>query len=221
MNSTPVIVAIDGPAGAGKSTIARALASRLGLEYLDTGAMYRAVTHAAMDRSVALDDTEAVAALARSISIRVADGTTSVDDIDVSEPIRGGAVTAAVSTVAANSAVRRSMRDLQRAWGLSRGGGVIEGRDIGTVVFPDALLKVYLTASPRVRAERRVAEVGGDVDAMEKSIMERDHKDSSRSDSPLSTSSDSVVIDTGGRTVDAIVDEIVAMIAQRRTARRS
>lgn len=221
MNSTPVIVAIDGPAGAGKSTIARALASRLGLEYLDTGAMYRAVTHAAMDRGVALDDTEAVAALARSISIRVADGTTSVDDIDVSEPIRGGAVTAAVSTVAANSAVRRSMRDLQRAWGLSRGGGVIEGRDIGTVVFPDALLKVYLTASPRVRAERRVAEVGGDVDAMERSIMERDHKDSSRSDSPLSTSSDSVVIDTGGRTVDAIVDEIVAMIAQRRTARRS
>ncbi|MEY3566024.1 MAG: hypothetical protein RLZ19_38, partial [Actinomycetota bacterium] len=150
MNSTPVIVAIDGPAGAGKSTIARALASRLGLEYLDTGAMYRAVTHAAMDRGVALDDTEAVAALARSISIRVADGKTSVDDIDVSEPIRGGAVTAAVSTVAANSAVRRSMRDLQRAWGLSRGGGVIEGRDIGTVVFPDALLKVYLTASPRV-----------------------------------------------------------------------
>ncbi|MCE2763370.1 MAG: (d)CMP kinase [Ilumatobacteraceae bacterium] len=221
MNSTPVIVAIDGPAGAGKSTIARALASRLGLEYLDTGAMYRAVTHAAMDRSVALDDTEAVAALARSISIRVADGKTSVDDIDVSEPIRGGAVTAAVSTVAANSAVRRSMRDLQRAWGLSRGGGVIEGRDIGTVVFPDALLKVYLTASPRVRAERRVAEVGGDVDAMERSIMERDHKDSSRSDSPLSTSSDSVVIDTGGRTVDAIVDEIVAMIAPRRTARRS
>lgn len=221
MNSTPVIVAIDGPAGAGKSTIARALASRLGLEYLDTGAMYRAVTHTAMDRGVALDDTEAVAALARSISIRVADGTTSVDDIDVSEPIRGGAVTAAVSTVAANSAVRRSMRDLQRAWGLSRGGGVIEGRDIGTVVFPDALLKVYLTASPRVRAERRVAEVGGDVDAMEKSIMERDHKDSSRSDSPLSTSSDSVVIDTGGRTVDEIVDEIVAMIAQRRTARRS
>lgn len=221
MNSTPVIVAIDGPAGAGKSTIARALASRLGLEYLDTGAMYRAVTHAAMDRSVALDDTEAVAALARSISIRVADGKTSVDDIDVSEPIRGGAVTAAVSTVAANSAVRRSMRDLQRAWGLSRGGGVIEGRDIGTVVFPDALLKVYLTASPRIRAERRVAEVGGDVDAMERSIMERDHKDSSRSDSPLSTSSDSVVIDTGGRTVDAIVDEIVAMIAQRRTARRS
>jgi cytidylate kinase len=221
MNSTPVIVAIDGPAGAGKSTIARALASRLGLEYLDTGAMYRAVTHAAMDRSVALDDTEAVAALARSISIRVADGKTSVDDIDVSEPIRGGAVTAAVSTVAANSAVRRSMRDLQRAWGLSRGGGVIEGRDIGTVVFPDALLKVYLTASPRVRAERRVAEVGGDVDAMERSIMERDHKDSSRADSPLSTSSDSVVIDTGGRTVDAIVDEIVAMIAPRRTARRS
>lgn len=221
MNSTPVIVAIDGPAGAGKSTIARALASRLGVEYLDTGAMYRAVTHAAMTRGVDLDDTESLAVLARSLSIVVADGRTSVDGVDISQSIREAAVTASVSTVAANSAVRQVMRDLQRSWGLSRGGGVIEGRDIGTVVFPDALLKVYLTASPRVRAERRVAEVGGDVVAMERSIMERDHKDSSRSDSPLSTSSDSVVIDTGGRTVDAIVDEIVAMIAQRRTARRS
>lgn len=160
MNSTPVIVAIDGPAGAGKSTIARALASRLGVEYLDTGAMYRAVTHAAMTRGVDLDDTESLAVLARSLSIVVADGRTSVDGVDISQSIREAAVTASVSTVAANSAVRQVMRDLQRSWGLSRGGGVIEGRDIGTVVFPDALLKVYLTASPRVRAERRVAEVG-------------------------------------------------------------
>ena len=219
MNSTPVIVAIDGPAGAGKSTIARALASRLGVEYLDTGAMYRAVTHAAMTRGVDLDDTESLAVLARSLSIVVADGRTSVDDVDISQSIREAAVTASVSTVAANSAVRQVMRDLQRSWGLSRGGGVIEGRDIGTVVFPDALLKVYLTASPRVRAERRVAEVGGDVDAMEGSIMERDHKDSSRSDSPLSTSSDSVVIDTTGRSVDTVVAEIVDLIDKNRGSR--
>ncbi len=219
MNSTPVIVAIDGPAGAGKSTIARALASRLGVEYLDTGAMYRAVTHAAMTRGVDLDDTESLAVLARSLSIVVADGRTSVDGVDISQSIREAAVTASVSTVAANSAVRQVMRDLQRSWGLSRGGGVIEGRDIGTVVFPDALLKVYLTASPRVRAERRVAEVGGDVVAMERSIMERDHKDSSRSDSPLSTSSDSVVIDTGGRSVDTVVAEIVDLIDRNRGSR--
>ena len=219
MNSTPVIVAIDGPAGAGKSTIARALASRLGVEYLDTGAMYRAVTHAAMMRGVDLEDTESLAVLARSLSIVVAEGRTSVDGVDISESIRGAAVTAAVSTVAANSTVRQVMRDLQRSWGLSRGGGVIEGRDIGTVVFPDALLKVYLTASPRVRAERRVAEVGGDVDEMEKSITERDHKDSSRSDSPLSTSSDSVVIDTTGRSVDTVVAEIVGLIDQSRGSR--
>ena len=219
MNSTPVIVAIDGPAGAGKSTIARALASRLGVEYLDTGAMYRAVTHAAMTRGVDLNDTESLAVLARSLSIVVADGRTSVDGVDISQSIREAAVTASVSTVAANSAVRQVMRDLQRSWGLSRGGGVIEGRDIGTVVFPDALLKVYLTASPRVRAERRVAEVGGDVVAMERSIMERDHKDSSRSDSPLSTSSDSVVIDTGGRSVDTVVAEIVDLIDRNRGSR--
>lgn len=219
MNSTPVIVAIDGPAGAGKSTIARALASRLGVEYLDTGAMYRAVTHAAMTRGVDLDDTESLAVLARSLSIVVADGRTSVDGVDISQSIREATVTASVSTVAANSAVRQVMRDLQRSWGLSRGGGVIEGRDIGTVVFPDALLKVYLTASPRVRAERRVAEVGGDVVAMERSIMERDHKDSSRSDSPLSTSSDSVVIDTGGRSVDTVVAEIVDLIDRNRGSR--
>lgn len=218
MSSTPLIVAIDGPAGAGKSTVSRSLASRLGLEYLDTGAMYRAVTHAAISRGVALEDTEAVAALAGTIRLRVAHGRTSVDGVDISESIRSDAVTSAVSTVAANSAVRQVMRELQRAWGLARAGGVIEGRDIGSVVFPDALLKVYLTASPRVRAERRVAEVGGDVDEMEKAIIQRDLKDSSRSDSPLSASSDSIVVDTAGRSVEAVVEEIVTMIAQRRTA---
>lgn len=221
MDDVADIVAIDGPAGAGKSTIARALAARLGLEYLDTGAMYRAVTHAAMSRGLALDDVDGVSTLARSISIRVADGRTTVDGVDVSDSIRGSAVTSAVSTVAANSAVRRVMRDLQRAWGLERGGGVIEGRDIGTVVFPDALLKVFLTASPRVRAQRRVAEFGGDLAEVEKSIVERDHKDSSRSDSPLSTSSESIVVDTGNRSVDAVVEEIVSMIEQRRLARNS
>jgi cytidylate kinase len=215
MTSPNTIVAIDGPAGAGKSTVAKALAIALGLEYLDTGAMYRAVTLAATESGVALDGSDVVR-LAESADISVRDGSTFLNGRDVSSAIRGAAVTAAVSTVAANSGVREVMRRRQRAWGEDRNGGVIEGRDIGTVVFPDALLKIYLTASARVRAERRVAEVGGDVDDMERAISERDHKDSTRADSPLSTSSDSVLIDTSGRTIDDVVREITGIVAARR-----
>lgn len=205
------VVAIDGPAGAGKSTIAKALARRLGLEYLDTGAMYRAVTQAALMSGIEPGDNEAVRDLAERCELSVTDGRTVIDGVDVSVEIRGAAVTAAVSTVASNSGVREAMRRRQRRWGDDRRGGVIEGRDIGSVVFPDARLKVYLTASARVRAERRVAEVGGDVDEMEALIADRDHKDSTRTDSPLLTMPDAVVVDTGGRSVEAIVEEIARM----------
>ena len=205
------VVAIDGPAGAGKSTIAKALARRLGLEYLDTGAMYRAVTQAALMSGIEPGDNEAVRDLAERCELSVTDGRTMIDGVDVSVEIRGAAVTAAVSTVASNSGVREAMRRRQRRWGDDRRGGVIEGRDIGSVVFPDARLKVYLTASARVRAERRVAEVGGDVDEMEALIADRDHKDSTRADSPLLTMPDAVVVDTGGRSVEAIVEEIARM----------
>lgn len=205
------VVAIDGPAGAGKSTIAKALARRLGLEYLDTGAMYRAVTQAALMGGIEPGDSEAVRDLAERCELSVTDGRTVIDGVDVSVEIRGAAVTAAVSTVASNSGVREAMRRRQRRWGDDRRGGVIEGRDIGSVVFPDARLKVYLTASARVRAERRVAEVGGDVDEMEALIADRDHKDSTRTDSPLLTMPDAVVVDTGGRSVEAIVEEIARM----------
>ncbi len=221
MSATSTIVAIDGPAGAGKSTIAKALAKRLELDYLDTGAMYRAVTHAAIERGVPLDDAVAVGEVARGITILVTDGRTCVDGVDVSDLIRGTIVTSGVSTVAANSEVRRVMRDLQRAWGDERPGGVIEGRDIGTIVFPDATLKVYLTASPRVRAQRRVGQVGGDLEETERSIVERDHKDSSRSDSPLVTSADSVVVDTSDRSVDEVVEEIVTLVEGRHGSERA
>ncbi|MFM8563842.1 MAG: (d)CMP kinase [Acidimicrobiia bacterium] len=209
-------MAIDGPAGAGKSTIAKALARRLGLEYLDTGAMYRAVTQAALMGGIDPGDTEAVRDLADRCELSVTDGRTLIDGVDVSVAIRGSAVTAAVSMVASNSGVREAMRRRQRRWGDDRRGGVIEGRDIGSVVFPDARLKIYLTASARVRAERRVAEVGGDVDEMEALIADRDHKDSTRTDSPLLTVPDAVVVDTGGRSVDAIVEEIARMYEEGR-----
>jgi cytidylate kinase len=211
------VIAIDGPAGAGKSTIARALAARLGLEYLDTGAMYRAVTFAAMRREVSLDDVEAVADLARGVDLEVGDHVL-VDGVDATAAIRTPEVTAAVSKVAANSGVRSELRARQQHWAAERGGGVIEGRDIGSVVFPDADLKLYLTASPRVRAERRVAELGdtaGDVDEIERAIAARDHHDSTRTDSPLTEATGSTLVDTTGRTIPEVLAHILQLLEHR------
>lgn len=209
------VIAIDGPAGAGKSTVARALARRLGLEYLDTGAMYRGVTFAAMRRGTDLDDIEAVAALARELPMSVGEAGVVVDGVDATAAIRTPEVTAAVSKVAANSGVRTELRARQQQWAAERGGGVIEGRDIGSVVFPDAELKLYLTASPRVRAERRVAEAGGDVDEIERAIAARDHYDSTRDDSPLTEAAGSAFVDTTGRTIEQVLDEILHLLEHR------
>jgi cytidylate kinase len=205
------VIAIDGPAGAGKSTVARALAHRLGLDYLDTGAMYRAVTWVAMQRGV-LGDAVAVADLAREVVLDIGESSVQADGHDVTAVIRTPEVTAAVSAVAANSAVRAELVRRQRAWAHERGGGVLEGRDIGSVVFPDAVAKLYLTASPRVRAERRVAESGGDIDQIEADIARRDGFDSNRTDSPLREADGSVVVDTTGLDVDTVLDRIVAII---------
>jgi len=209
------VIAIDGPAGAGKTTIARALAARLGLEYLDTGAMYRAVTVAAMKRGIDVDDVERVAALARDVTLEVGDFGVLVDGLDATVTIRRPDVTNAVSAVAANSGVRAELRSRQRAWAEVRGGGVIEGRDIGTVVFPNSVLKLYLTATPRVRAERRVAEAGGDVDEIEVAITVRDHADSTRADSPLREADSAVVVDTTGLPIDEVVARIESLLAER------
>lgn len=206
------VIAIDGPAGAGKSTIARALAERLGLQYLDTGAMYRAVTFAALRRGVDVDDVAAIGELAEGLELIVEDGRVHVDGVDASTEIRSSAVTSAVSVVAANSRVRRELRSRQRDWVGERGGGVVEGRDIGSVVFPDAELKLYLTASPRTRAERRVAQAGGDVDEIATAIAERDRLDSTRSDSPLTEASGAVTVDTTGLSVDDVLDRIIGML---------
>jgi len=202
------VIAIDGPAGAGKSTIARALAARLGLEYLDTGAMYRGVTFAALRAEMSLDDTEAVAELSRRVDLEVGERGVFVDGVDATAAIRTAEVTGAVSKVAANSGVRSEMRARQQHWAAERGGGVIEGRDIGSVVFPDAELKLYLTASPRVRAERRVAEAGGNVDEIERAIAARDHYDSTRDDSPLTEAAGSTLVDTTGLTVEEVLQHI-------------
>jgi len=206
------VIAIDGPAGAGKSTIAQALAARLGLEYLDTGAMYRAITFAALERGLSLDDLAAVGEFAREATLEVGRHGVLVEGLDATAAIRTPMVTAAVSKVAANSEVRTEMRSRQQQWAAERGGGVIEGRDIGSVVFPDAELKLYLTASPRTRAERRVAEAGGDVDEIEAAITTRDHSDSTRADSPLTEAQGALLVDTTGMGVEAVLDHILQLM---------
>jgi len=212
----PTIVAIDGPAGAGKSTVGRAVADRLGLQYLDTGAMYRAITFAALRRGLDPTDEDRVAELSEAVDLSVDTGPNGtvvvVDGVDATIEIRGREVTSAVSAVAANSRVRSELVRRQRRWVNEHAGGVVEGRDIGSVVFPDATLKLYVTASPRVRAERRVAEIGGDVAEVEASIIERDRKDSTRSDSPLTEANGSVLLDTSGLSVDEVVERVLALL---------
>jgi cytidylate kinase len=208
----PLVVAIDGPAGAGKSTVGRAVAQRLGLAYLDTGAMYRAMTFAALRRGVVEGDLDEVAAMAPLVELDISDGSVIVDGVDATEAIRGREVTEAVSQVAANPAVRAVLVERQREWVDRRGGGVVEGRDIGSVVFPDARLKLYITASPRVRAERRVREIGGDVADVEASIIERDRRDATRDHSPLTEADDAIVVDTTGLTIDEVVHHIVELL---------
>ena len=212
----PTIVAIDGPAGAGKSTVGRAVADRLGLQYLDTGAMYRAITFAALRRGLDPTDEDHVAELSEAVDLSVDTGPNGtvvvVDGVDATIEIRGREVTSAVSAVAANSRVRSELVRRQRRWVNEHAGGVVEGRDIGSVVFPDATLKLYVTASPRVRAERRVAEIGGDVAEVEASIIERDRKDSTRSDSPLTEANGSVLLDTSGLSIDEVVERVLALL---------
>jgi CMP/dCMP kinase len=207
------VIAIDGPAGSGKSTVARRLAERLGLEYLDTGAMYRGVTFAALRRGVDPADTEPVAKLAQSVELDVSVDGVRIDGVDATIEIRGPEVSRAVSLVAANPGVRAEMVRRQREWATARGGGVLEGRDIGSVVFPDAVLKVYLNARPDVRAERRAAEVTGlDYETVAADMARRDALDQGREVSPLTLADDAFELDTSDMTVDEIVDELAGRI---------
>lgn len=215
MNDRPEIIAIDGPAGSGKSTVARSVSARIGIPYLDTGAMYRSVAFAALRAAVDPEDAESVGNLAREMVLTMSpDGTVLVDGVDATIEIRGPEVTRAVSIVAANPAVRLEMRHRQREWAQLHGGGVMEGRDIGTVVFPDARLKVYLDASPEVRASRRAKEVADlSYESVASDLARRDALDQSRAHDPLVVPDDAFVIDTSDLTVDDIVDRILERLA--------
>jgi CMP/dCMP kinase len=208
------VIAIDGPAGSGKSTVARGLARQLGLEYLDTGAMNRAITFAALRRGVDPGDAEPTAEIARTVDLDVSTEGVWVDGVDATIEIRGPEVSRAVSLVAGNPAVRAELVRRQREWANQRGGGVLEGRDIGTVVFPDAELKVYLTARPDVRAERRAAEITQlDYETVAADMARRDAIDQGRTDSPLRQADDAVEIDTSELTVDQIIHELAGMVS--------
>jgi cytidylate kinase len=212
------VIAIDGPAGSGKSTVARGVADALGLPTLDTGAMYRTVTLAAMESGVDLADGDAVARVARDAVIDLEDGQVSLGGRDVSATIRGPEVTAHVSQVSAHPAVRAVLVDRQRQWVTAHGGGVVEGRDIGTVVLPDATLKVFITARDDVRAARRqrdevAAQRTVEVDHVRDALTARDLADGTlgRATRPEDAAPDAVVIDTS----DMAADDVIAQIMER------
>lgn len=207
------VIAIDGPAGSGKSTVAKRLAERLGLAYLDTGAMYRAVTFAALRRGMDPADAGPVGELARMVELEVEGVQVRVDGVDASIEIRGPEVSRAVSIVAAIPTVRDEMRRRQREWAQLHGGGVVEGRDIGTVVLPDATLKVYLNAAADVRAARRAAEVTDlNYETVAADLVRRDALDQGRDDSPLRPAEDAIQIDTTSLDVDHVVDDLARRI---------
>jgi CMP/dCMP kinase len=213
------VVAIDGPAGAGKTTIAKAVAAALGWEYVDTGAMYRTLTLKALRNGVDPGDEEALARLTGDADISFNGQRVFLDGEDVTGQIRSGRVTDTAPKVAAHPAVRRALVEQQRAIASAR-DVVMEGRDIGSVVVPDALLKIFLTASLEERAKRRLSETGGngsgELEQMQNSIAARDAADSGRATSPLLRADDAVAIDTTGRDVESIVQEIVSLLEERR-----
>lgn len=216
---SPLVVAIDGPSGSGKSSTSRGVAARLGLAYLDTGAMFRAVTWWMLRHGVDVHDPAAVAARVHEPVIRSGTDplgpTIAVDDADVAVGIRSDEVNAAVSPVSAVPEVRALLLDLQRdiiAGSRAAGGIVVEGRDIGSVVAPDAEVKVYLSADPGARAVRRAAEAGGDVTATQESLLARDRIDSGRATAPLVMADGAVHIDTTPYTLDEVVSQVVALV---------
>lgn len=217
MVSTPLVVAVDGPSGSGKSSTARGVATRLGLAYLDTGAMYRAMTWALLERGTDLDDPDAIARDAEDVVIESGtdpqDPTIVADGTDVAAPIRSQRVTDHVSPVSAVPRVREILVGLQREHIAAADGIVVEGRDIGSVVAPDAPVKVYLVADAAARAARRALEAGdADAAATLESLARRDQIDSTRAASPLTQAEGSVLIDGTHLTLEQVIDRVVALV---------
>jgi len=224
-----VVVAVDGPAGTGKSSVSRGLAHALQAHYLDTGAMYRIVTLAVLRAGIDLTDQDGVAAVASNTKLSVGfdpdEDRSYLEDEDVSSEIRGDQVTQAVSAVSSVPAVRTRLVDLQRTLAAGPGSVVVEGRDIGTVVLPDADVKIFLTASAETRARRRndqnvAAGLSDDYDSVLTDVRRRDHLDSTRAVSPLRAASDAVVVDTSEMTESEVIAHLLQLIKQRSEAVR-
>lgn len=218
------IVAIDGPAGAGKSSVARAVARSLGAVYVDTGAMYRAIAFAVLESDIDPEDAAAVGDLLQELRVEAVDDVIKLNGIEVQDKIRSAAVTRAAATVARHPAVRDALVDLQRAMADSR-DVVMEGRDIATRVFPNADVKVFLTASLDERARRRIAQLGlpndqATLEEVKREIAQRDHSDRTRAASPLEQAAGAVVVDTTNMTPEAVVDRIRAIVEAASRSRR-
>ena len=209
-----MVIAIDGPAGAGKSTVARALAARLGITYLDSGAMYRTVALATLRAGADPDDAERVTSIAAELELQLRGEDVELDGSDVSSAIRTPEVSAAASRVSVHPGVRAAMVERQRAM-IETGDYVAEGRDIGTVVSPDAPLKVFLTASPAERAHRRAEETGEHTRAVLEAQADRDERDTGREHGALRAAEDAVEIDTTGFDVDDVVERLAALASER------
>ncbi len=221
--SAPIVIAVDGPAGSGKSSVCRGVAQELNLQYLDTGAMYRALTLAVLEAGQDPRNADAVRDVLRTVSIAsVTDPTTPavlVNGQNVTTQVRGEDVTAAVSAVSAIAEVRQALVNLQRSEvkrAAEAGSGiVVEGRDIGSVVLPDATVKIFLTADPQVRAERRAAEtVGAEVGATQAQLQARDAQDAGRQTSPMTQAADALVIDTTALSLSEVIQAVCAEILQ-------
>ena len=207
-----MVIAIDGPGGVGKTTVSRLVAERLGWPALDTGALYRAVTLAVLRAGVDPDDGRAITELLPSLAVGFEEGAVFLDGEDVSDSVRAPHVTEAVSAVSARAEVRRSLVPLQRRWVEEHGGSaVVEGRDIGTVVFPDAEVKVFLTARPEVRAARRARQQGSGLGETAADLAQRDRADSTRGSSPLRPAEDAVQIETSELTAQEVADRVLAL----------
>jgi cytidylate kinase len=219
-DAAPVVIAVDGPAASGKGTIAQGVARTLGFHYLDSGSLYRLVAVKALEVGIALDDEPGLARVAETLDSQLVDGRAVLDGVDASAAVRTEAVGAAASRVAVVTGVRRALLARQRAFRRSP-GLVADGRDMGTVVFPDAALKVYITASPEERASRRykqLIEKGNSVtlDSLLRDIRERDARDSSRAAAPLKPAADAIILDTTGLTIEAGVAFVLARYRELR-----